>query len=84
MKALKYSFLMILMTIFAGPVQAEDAPGERPERGEFRQKLLEEFDADGDGKLSADERKAAHEAGYGRHKRPDGPPPPPPGDTPEE
>jgi len=43
---------------------AEDtkpAPGKGPAAGQFRQKLLEKFDKNGDGKLDAEELKAARE-----------------------
>ena len=47
-------------TMFA---QAEEGkPGAGKGRGaEFRQKMLEKFDKNGDGKLDADEKKAARE-----------------------
>ncbi|MCF6311006.1 MAG: hypothetical protein L3J39_01000 [Verrucomicrobiales bacterium] len=35
---------------------------ERPSREEMHKKMLEKFDADGDGKLNEAERKKAHEA----------------------
>ena len=47
--------------------------GHREER---KAEMLEKFDADGDGKLSREERAAARDAGYGRKgPRKDGPPP---------
>lgn len=62
------SFFLVLVTsvCFVGLASAEDnaakKKGDRAGRGELRQQMLEEFDADGDGKLSEDERATAREA----------------------
>jgi len=64
MKTLKYPFLLILLALFVGPAWAED---DSAERGEFRAKLLEEFDADRDGELNDEERSKAREKMKGRH-----------------
>ena len=49
-------------------------PGPGKERGaEFRQKMLEKFDKNGDGKLDEDEKKAAREAFQKRKEGQNGP-----------
>jgi len=66
MKPLKYPFLLILLAIFVGPARAEDDSADRPERDQFRQDLLEEFDEDGSGDLNSAERNKAREKMRGR------------------
>lgn len=63
MRFLQTCFAMMLLALFVGQASAGDdfAKGDRPGRGEFRQRMLEEFDADGDGELSDDERATARE-----------------------
>ena len=45
-----------------GAGRGKGAPGKPGNRLDFRRQLLEKFDADGDGKLNENERKAAREA----------------------
>ncbi len=63
MRYLQFSLMLTLSIILAGPVLAE---GDQPGRGEFRKKMLKEFDANADGELSEDERATAREAMRGR------------------
>lgn len=53
---------------FSGIASAQDkpTPDAAAPRGEWRARMLKEFDKDNDGKLSDDERKAAREAGEKR------------------
>ncbi|MCA9229045.1 MAG: EF-hand domain-containing protein [Planctomycetales bacterium] len=66
MRFLQSFLVVMLLAVLVGPVRAEDdadkPAGDRPDRGAFRQKMIEEFDADGDGKLSDEERETAREA----------------------
>jgi len=64
MRYLAPSLILILTMAVGSAVRAEDdaQPGERPDRGpDFRQRMLEQFDADGDGELSEAERATARE-----------------------
>ncbi|NOY29732.1 MAG: hypothetical protein GXP28_06015 [Planctomycetes bacterium] len=84
MRTQKPSFVLMLSALFVGPVMAEDDPAGRPERGEFRQEILEAFDEDGNGQLDNGERINAREKMRGRrgkegakgHRRGEGPPNP--------
>ena len=63
------SFLLALAGLISlsGTAGAQDTP--RPgagARGEWRERMMKEFDKDGDGKLSDEEQKAAREAGEKR------------------
>lgn len=63
-----------MAALLAAPVFAAEgdkpAKGDKPPRGEdFRQKMLEEFDADGDGELSDDERTKMRESRRERRRR---------------
>jgi hypothetical protein len=49
-------------TLRAQEEQGKDPAGRPPRNPEVRQRLLEEFDADGDGQLSEEERQKAREA----------------------
>lgn len=71
------SLLMALagLVAFLTPAHAQDTPrpggGNGPgggggRGGEWRERMLKEFDKDGDGKLSETEQKAAREAGEKR------------------
>ncbi|NOZ38924.1 MAG: hypothetical protein GXP24_01700 [Planctomycetes bacterium] len=71
MRYLSRSFLemamcLVVSVLFAGSAWAEDGTASDDDRagrrGEMRQKMLEEFDADGDGELNEDERATAREA----------------------
>jgi len=74
---------MLLSAMLAGAAAAQEGdkpappPREgRPERAEMRERMLKEFDADGDGKLNEDERGKAREARQRRSRdgeRGDGP-----------
>ncbi len=70
MRYLQFMFVLMLSAVFVGSAFAGDGAegkkGDRPGRGEFRKKMLEEFDADGDGELSDDERATAREEMRGR------------------
>lgn len=61
---------LMLSVMFTGSAWADDDTANNEDRagrrGEMRQKMLEEFDADGDGELSEDERATAREAMRGR------------------
>jgi len=55
-------FCLVLTVLSAAPTWAEDeAPDRESHRAEKRQQILEEFDADGDGKMSEAERATARE-----------------------
>jgi len=60
----------MLTVLFTGSAWADDDTANNKDRagrrGELRQKMLDEFDADGDGELSEDERASAREAMRGR------------------
>ena len=63
--------LILAAGLLAVPAMAEPpkdggGKGDRPGREEMREKMLKEHDKDGDGKLSDEERKAAHDA---RHEK---------------
>lgn len=62
-------YTLILTTLIGGFLCAEAEPGKdegkrdgRPPKGQIKQQMLKEFDADGDGKLSESERAAAKAA----------------------
>ena len=93
MRTLLFSLALVATGLLAGVVwaQEETPPGEVPLGGpEMRERMIEEFDADGDGQLSDDERQQAREAmrerrgergggpgrGPGRGFGPGGPPDP--------
>ncbi|MCG8451168.1 MAG: hypothetical protein MI725_16490, partial [Pirellulales bacterium] len=86
-------FITILTIVAAGVLSgtsatAEDEAGDRPNLSDKREKMIEQFDADGDGQLSDQERatarsqrgkrqgRAGRQRGQGRGQRPDGPPDP--------
>ncbi|MEX2171849.1 MAG: EF-hand domain-containing protein [Pirellulales bacterium] len=94
MHLLKSAIAIAVLGLVASPVWAdEDKPKDRPPRdGEQKQRVLEKFDKDGDGKLNEEEREAARDArrdkegprgerrrGEGR-RGPDGPDGPPRGE----
>ena len=65
---------ILISSGFAASAWAEEGSGNRPSREQFRQKMLEEFDADGDGDLNEEERSKAREEmrerfGRGRRER---------------
>ena len=67
---------LVLSALITGSVWAgEDAVGVARNQGgqsgraEFRQKMLDEFDADGDGELNEDERATARKEMRGRRGR---------------
>lgn len=62
------AFLMVLLCGSAATM-AEDKAGDRPGRAEMRERMIERFDEDGDGKLSEDERASAREAMQARRGR---------------
>lgn len=63
MRYLKSAIAIMLLGLIASPVWAdEEPPQERPRDGEQRQRMIEKFDTDGDGKLNEEERHAAREA----------------------
>jgi len=74
MRYLSPALTLVLSAMLAGATLADDGAeegsikkGNRSGRGpEFREKMLEKFDADGDGKLSEKERETAREARPGR------------------
>ena len=53
--------LVALLTSSAWAEKGSERKGDRPSREEMRQKILDKFDADGDGQLNEDERAAARE-----------------------
>lgn len=54
--------LLFALPLLVGQASAQDQQDERPRRdGEMRARMIEEFDADGDGKLSDEERQKARE-----------------------
>ena len=66
----------------AGAAYAQRGDGDGCRRGPMREKMLEKFDANGDGVLSPEEKAAARE--WFRANRPEGAPEgPPPGPPPE-
>jgi Ca2+-binding EF-hand superfamily protein len=69
MKTIPTTLIGSLAILIAGSAAAKPE-GDRPQRPrmgpEMRQKILEQFDKDGDGKLNEDERKAAREAAKAR------------------
>jgi len=87
MRCFSSTYLLALSVLLTGAAMAEEGlepEGQRRERdGKFREKIVEEFDADGDGRLNEDERAVAREemrarrGGEGRRGRgrggPDGP-----------
>jgi hypothetical protein len=86
--------LGLLAAYPVGNASAEDKPpepGPRVQNPEFRQRMLDEFDKDGNGQLDETERQAMREKMQERRAQmrerfgrggPDGPPPPPRGDQP--
>ena len=65
--AMRMSLMAVVIGLMAGgsvlAAEGDDKPRERgPRDPERMQKLLEKFDADGDGKLNKEERTAAREA----------------------
>jgi hypothetical protein len=74
MRLLKVAIAFGLVMVIASPIWAEDeTPKDRPPRdGEHKQRILEKFDEDGDGKLNDEERRAAHEARHGDDELPRG------------
>lgn len=52
---------LLALPAMAQPPEKGGDKGDRPRGGEFRERMLKEHDKDGDGKLSEEERKAAHE-----------------------
>lgn len=62
MRYIELSLALLLMAVLAPATQAgEEADNPKPRRGDLRQMILEEFDADGDGELNEEERAAARE-----------------------
>jgi hypothetical protein len=54
--------LMAPASVLAQPPEDGGKKGGRPPRGEMRERMLREYDKDGDGKLNEEERKAARDA----------------------
>jgi len=61
MRTLKCCFVLILSPVLVGSALADDDPAGRPQRGEYRQEILKEFDEDGNGQLDNAERINARE-----------------------
>ena len=62
MRLLKLGILVLITLVFTGGLAMADGDGERKCRKKDRRaKLIEKFDADGDGKLNEEERAAARE-----------------------
>jgi hypothetical protein len=53
---------LVALTTLAQPPEEGDKPADRPPREEMRERMLKEFDADNDGKLSDEERHKARES----------------------
>lgn len=62
MSSLRISMALLLALGAANTLKAEDAPPARETKAEAKARLLQEFDANNDGKLDASERKAAAKA----------------------
>lgn len=65
---------LLAVPALAQPPENGEQRGDRPRREEMRERMLKEFDKDGDGKLSDEERQKAREAMRERFGRrgPDG------------
>lgn len=62
MRYLTSTFCLALSALVAGTAWADDeAPTERDRPAEMRKRIMEEFDVDGDGELSDEERATARE-----------------------
>ena len=65
------SLSVALLTVSSGV--AGEGERDRPDRSEMREKMIERFDADGDGELSKEERAKARSEGRGRRGGKGGP-----------
>lgn len=62
MNTWRWALAPLALVVFANPASADDDAKPRgPRDPERRQKMLDEFDADGDGKLSEEERQTLRE-----------------------
>ena len=63
MKHVFACFSLALPLVVLGTAMAQESEEDRPRRGgEMRARMIEQFDADGDGQLNDEEREAAREA----------------------
>jgi hypothetical protein len=60
---------LVALTTLAQPPDDRSEKADRPRGPEMRERLLKEFDKDGDGKLSEEERETAREAMRERFRR---------------